>query len=209
MNVLIIEDHPLISKGLKLAILEIEENVKVFQAITFPIGLLCLQENDIDILILDIDIPGGESVKMIEHIREITPDVVILIHSGYDEKVYALPYLRAGANGFLSKKATHEDFISAWTTITENRKYVSPAIQELLIENGGDPSEKNAGNPVLSLSPRELRVMHLIVEGKWNKEIAAAMDLKENTISTYKKRIYEKFNVKDERELLKQIAIYL
>ena len=64
------------------------------------------------------------------------------------------------------------------------------------------------GNPIVSLSPRERRVMQLMTEGKWTKEIAAIMNLKENTISTYKRRIYDKMEVKDPIELSKKIALF-
>lgn len=208
MKVLIIEDHLLIRKGLWVAIREIDEQCELFEAATFKDGLAVLDAHDIDIIILDIDIPGGMGVSMIPLIREKRENAAILMHTGYDEKVYALPYLKGGANGYLSKNATHDEFVRAWYAITKKRKYVSAEIQELLLDHLIDNDSKNTRNPVLSLSVQELKVLHLISEGKWNKEIAITMQLKENTISTYKKRIFEKFDVKDERELVKKLTPY-
>ena len=208
MNVLIIEDHPLVSKGVKMAILEVSAEACIFEAAAFGQGMELIASHRMDIVILDIDIPGGEGTGMVEKIRQKHPLTLILVHSGYDERIYALPFIRAGANGFLSKKASHEEFIVAWTTILKNRKYVSVTVQEQLLDNLVDQSGKNTSNPFLSLSPKELQVLQLMNEGKWNKEIAAILNVRENTISTFKKRIYEKFDVRDERELFKKVQMY-
>lgn len=208
MNVLIIEDHPLVSKGVKMAILEINPNARIFEVVTFGEGLEFIDQQKIDIVLLDIDIPEGEGTGMVGKIREKDRSVLILVHSGYDEKIYALPFIRAGANGFLSKKASHEDFVAAWTTILRNRKYVSTSVQDQLLEDMVDQTGKSISNPFLSLSPKELQVLQMMNEGKWNKEIAAILNVRENTVSTFKKRIYEKFGVKDERELFKKVEMY-
>ena len=208
MNVLIIEDHPLVSKGVKMAILEVQQDARICDAATFGEGMRIIEEQKIDILVLDIDIPEGEGTGMVAKIREKQSRILILVHSGYDEKIYALPFIRAGANGFLSKKASHEDFAAAWTTIVRNRKYVSATVQDQLLENIVDNNGKSISNPFLSLSPKELLVLQFMKEGKWNKEIAAILNVRENTVSTFKKRVYEKFGVNDERELFKKVEIY-
>ena len=208
MNVLIIEDHPLVSKGVKMAIMEVNEAARIFEAGTFAEGMSVIEQKKIDILLLDIDIPGGEGTGMVGKIREKQSNILILVHSGYDENIYALPFIRAGANGFLSKKASHEEFVTAWTTILRNRKYVSTSVQDQLLENLVDQTGKSTSNPFLSLSPKELQVLQMMNEGKWNKEIAAILNVRENTVSTFKKRIYEKFDVKDERELFKKVEMY-
>src|SRR4051812_23769291 len=113
MKILIVEDHPLIRVGLKLLITESQSKAVITQCNTFPESMALLETEPFDLLILDIDIPGGENIKMISLIRSKQPDIMILVHSGYDETVYALPYIKAGANGFLSKKADPEEFKSA------------------------------------------------------------------------------------------------
>ncbi|TDE14431.1 response regulator transcription factor [Dyadobacter psychrotolerans] len=207
MNVLIIEDHPLIRKGVKMTISEIDKDAEVMQAGDFMEGLSLLEEFETDVVILDIDIPGGEGIRMINRIREKQEDVRILVHSGHDEKLYALPYMQSGADGFLSKTASHDDFVLAWKTIISRQKYVSDKIQEILLANVGN-TDRKVEDPEMCLSSRELHVMRLLGEGKSNKEIAITLQLKENTISTYKKRIYTKLNVNDDRSLMKKIELY-
>jgi len=207
MNVLIIEDHPLIRMGLKMLISDCDPKAILHQAESFPLGMSILEKETIDIVILDIDVPGGENIKMIDRIREKQKEVAILIHSGYDEHVYALPYIRAGADGFLSKQASPDEFKAAWSALVGKRRYVSYRVQQLLLTNIAENDSQKASNPILTLSPRELLVMQLMSEGKWTKEIAAIMDLKENTISTYKRRIYDKLDVKDPIELSKKVSL--
>jgi len=201
MNALIIEDHPLIVLGTKITILDIDPEAKIYTASSFPEGLTILGKEHIDVVILDIDVPGSENLKMTDSIREIKPKTLILIHSAYDEELYAIPYLQAGANGYLSKQSSSEEFKTALTTVLEDKKYLSYNMQQMLIENGGDHDVSSY------LTAGEFQVMQLLVEGKWTKEIASILDLKQNTVSTYKRRIFDKLGVRDAIELSKKVAL--
>ncbi|GGH43949.1 response regulator [Dyadobacter endophyticus] len=207
MKILIVEDHPLIRMGLKLLISESESKATVTQCDTFPEGLILLDQEKFDLLILDIDIPGGENIKMMNMIRSKQPDIIILIHSGYDEQVYALPYIKAGANGFLSKQASQDEFKTALKAVMSKGKYVSYQVQQILLNTIKDNNFGKVMNPITSLSPNEMRVMQLLTEGKWTKEIAAIMNVKENTVSTYKRRIFNKLDVVDSIELSKKVSL--
>ncbi|TDE11290.1 response regulator transcription factor [Dyadobacter psychrotolerans] len=201
MKILLIEDHPLIVLGVKMMIADLQPTAIIHHTGTFPEGLEILETKEINLVILDIDIPGGKNLQMIETIREKKQGVIILIHSGYDELVYAVPYLQAGANGFISKKASQDEFKKAVKTVVAKKKYVSYLVQQSLLNNNGED------NLVASLSPGELQVMQLIVEGKWTKEIASIMNVKQNTVSTYKRRIFDKLGVRDPIELSKKVAL--
>ncbi len=207
MNILIIEDHPLIRMGLGHLISDTDPKANVTQSDSFPAGLLLLEKEKFDLLILDIDIPGGENIRMMELVRQRQPEIIILIHSGYDEQVYALPYMQAGADGFLSKQASHDEFQAAYKALVNRGKYVSYRIQQTLLNNLGDNNSKKLKNPIMTLSPREMLVMQLLTEGKWTKEIASILKVKENTISTYKRRIFDKLEVSDEIELSKKVSL--
>ena len=207
MNILIVEDHPLIRVGLKVLISELDPDATVVQCDNFPEGLNLLENEIFELIILDIDIPGGENIKMMEIIRMRQPDIIILVHSGYNENVYALPYIKAGADGFLSKRAAPEEFKNAMQSILKKGKYLSEPVQQILLNNMKDNSVSKAMNPINSLSPNEMRVMQLLTEGKWTKEIAAIMNVKENTISTYKRRIFDKMEVMDSIELSKKVSL--
>ncbi|OJV14600.1 MAG: DNA-binding response regulator [Dyadobacter sp. 50-39] len=209
MKFLCIEDHPLVQLGMKMVLAESYPRAGITEAETFQAALAVLEQERFDLAVLDIDIPGGENVRMMKLMREKQPGLPILIHSAFDEKVYALPYLQAGADGFISKQAPQEEFVAAVRAILDHGRYVSYEVQQIFLSSVTDVSGRTTGgNPIVSLSPRERRVMQLMTEGKWTKEIAAIMNLKENTISTYKRRIYDKMEVKDPIELSKKIALF-
>ncbi|ACT92532.1 response regulator transcription factor [Dyadobacter fermentans] len=208
MKFLCIENHPLLLLGLRMVFAECYPHATVAHAATFEEALTILETETFALAVVDIEIPGGENVRMMEIMREKQVGLPILIHSGFDEKVYALPYLQAGADGFISKQAPHEEFKNAVQAILDHGRYVSYEVQQVFLTSFTDTSGRSTGNPIVSLSPRERRVMQLMTEGKWTKEIAAIMNLKENTISTYKRRIYDKMQVKDPVELSKKIALF-
>ena len=195
--------------GLKMVFTEFFPQAAVSHAETFQRAMAVLEQERFDLAVLDIDIPGGENVRMMKMMRVKQAGLPILIHSAFDEKVYALPYLQAGADGFISKQAPQDEFIVAVQAILDHGRYVSYDVQQIFLSSFTDVSGRTTGgNPIVTLSPRERRVMQLITEGKWTKEIAAIMNLKENTISTYKRRIYDKMEVKDPIELSKKIALF-
>ena len=209
MKFLCIEDHPLVQLGMKMVLAESYPRAGITEAETFQAALAVLEQERFDLAVLDIDIPGGENVRMMKLMREKQPGLPILIHSAFDEKGYALPYLQAGADGFISNQAPQEEFVAAVRAILDHGRYVRYEVQQIFLSSVTDVSGRTTGgNPIVSLSPRERRVMQLMTEGKWTKEIAAIMNLKENTISTYKRRIYDKMEVKDPIELSKKIALF-
>ncbi|SEI41889.1 DNA-binding response regulator, NarL/FixJ family, contains REC and HTH domains [Dyadobacter koreensis] len=208
MNLLIIDDFTLIRLGIRTIVSELDTSVHFYEADSFPQGLSILEQRQFDMVILDINIPGSENVKMIELIREKQKNIIIFIYSAHDETIYALPFLKAGADGFLSKTARVEDFKLAWKVLLKKRKYASSGVQEMLLNYVGSASYTEDGFKNYGLSVKELQIMQLMSQSKWNKEIAAIMKLKENTVSTYKRRIYEKLNVKDELEFLRKVRLY-
>ena len=206
MNILIVEDHPLIRMGLEILILNAQPDAGISQSDNFPDGLVLLKKEKFDMLILDIDVPGSENIRMMEMVREIQSAILILIHSGYDEQVYALPYLQAGADGFLSKLTSQDEFDAAFTALITKGKYTSDKVQQIMLDSISSPDSKTK-NPITSLSPQEMRVMQLLLEGKWTKEIAAILNIKENTVSTFKRRVFDKLGVTDLLELSKKVSL--
>ncbi len=206
MKVLIIEDHPMIRFGLQQLLFKENDQIEVQYAETFPEGIFLLERESFYMLVLDIDIPGGQNIKMIEMVRARQPEIKILVHSGYDENVYAIPYIQAGADGFLSKTSAPEEFAVAYQALIRNGKYTSSNVQQSLLTNLGKNGQKHK-NPLSTLSKKEMVVMHLLMEGKWTKEIAAIMEVKENTVSTYKRRIFDKLEVTDEIQLARKASL--
>jgi len=206
-KILVVEDHAIVRMGIEFLITDMFTTVDVQQASTFKETLDILSKSIFDMVLLDINIPGGENNRMISIIRKIQPAVKVLIFSGLEEEIYALHYLNAGANGYLSKGASEDDYKSAIMSVLNEGKYVSPKVQRLMVRNILD-SKNMSHNPLEDLSKRELEVMYLLAQGKWTKEIATFLNLKETTVSTYKSRIFEKMEVSNVIEMFRKLELY-
>lgn len=207
MKILLIEDHFLVRMSQKIVLNEVYQEATIAEAESFEAGIAHILASSFDLILLDIEIPDGKDKSMIERIRQVQPDVVILMCSGADEQTQALKYITSGANGYLSQSADKEEIINAITTVMEKNRYVSPAVEDGLVKavsttNGSRKSLK----VVKGLSVREKEVMQMLIKGKWVKEIALDLNLRANTISTFKARIFQKMGVSSVIELAKKVG---
>lgn len=206
MKILLIEDHFLVRMSQRIVLNELYRDTAIVEAESFEDGLSHIQVTRFDLILLDIDIPGGKGRSMIERIRQVQPDVIILMCSAADEQTHALEYITAGANGYLSKSAEKDQMITAITTVMKKNRYLSPDVQERLLEaistGKTSPKQLKGSN---RLSDREKEVMQMLIKGKWVKEIASDLNLRTNTISTFKARIFQKMGVSSIVELAKKV----
>jgi DNA-binding NarL/FixJ family response regulator len=207
ISVLIAEDHTMVRHGTSMLLKELFPDGKVSQAINFEQLLELLGHQPFDLLILDINIPGGDSLQMIDVVRLRQPSIKILVFSAYDEQLFAIRYLQAGANGYLMKDATEEEMKNAIRAVLKNDVYLSGEVQQLLLSNA--TTKKITGiNPLLTLSSRETEVMQQLVKGKKLAAIAQQLSLQVSTVNTYKTRIFAKLEVSNVVELVQKIQLY-
>ncbi|AWI24432.1 response regulator transcription factor [Flavobacterium pallidum] len=191
-NILIADDHSVVRQGASMILKQAFENVNVVHAEIFSKVLEHLRTQTFHFIVLDIAIPEGSGVKMIELIRAIQPDVKILIFSAYEEEIYAMRYLKAGANGYLNKLSSEDEFKLAFLAMINNEGYASDNIKAKLAEQH---NKKQTNNPIEMLSNREFEIARLLVNGDGNLEIGNKLKLQNSTVSTYKTRIFEKLSV--------------
>lgn len=205
-KILIVEDHFMVRISLKIMLNELYGQAVPFEAENFDEALQLIASHRFELILLDIDIPGGQGTAMIAQIRQQQPEVVILVCSAADEEKYALDYIGQGANGYLSKSAPKNEAMAAITTVMKRNKYVSQIVQQQLLDGVSNGRKTNSRTLLLrQLSSREHEILQLMLEGKWIKEIAAALDLRANTVSTYKSRIFDKMGVTNVFELFKKV----
>jgi DNA-binding NarL/FixJ family response regulator len=201
-NILIAEDHAIVRLGISILLKNLYPGTNVLEVDDFNEAIKVINQHAIDLIILDINIPNGNSIQMIDTIRVRQPETKILIFSAYDEDLYAQRYIEAGANGFLSKGARGPEIDKAIKTVLNYDIYASEYVKQSLLQRLAD---KNAvSNPLQTLSNRETEVMQLLIEAKSVSEISSILNLQISTVSTYRKRIFEKLSIKNIVELIQK-----
>lgn len=199
---LLADDHSLIRQGLLFVIEDISPDSKIFQASNLQQALESVKANEIDIAIIDAHFPDGNSLTILPEIKKLRPEIKILVFTGIDENTQSLKYINVGANGFLSKMSEEDEIENALQKMLQYGEYISPVTQSLLLNSLRNPK---GTNPLSRLTEREFQIAELYAEGFGNLEIANKLDVKQNTISTIKKRMFEKLEIENIVELIELI----
>lgn len=198
MNVLIADDHAILRKGLIEILHESFPSLKYFEASNSIEALHITRKETLDLILLDISMPGRSGLETLKQIRADGINTPILILSVQPEDQYAIRVLKAGASGYLNKDSAPEELINAVNLILKGRKYISLNIVDKLAQSLSHPLDKPLYE---TLSDRELQVLKFIASGKTVSEIGREISLTVNTISTYRARILDKLNLKNNAEL--------
>lgn len=198
-NVLIVDDHPIVRRGLK-QVLQDEPDFSVVEAGDAREALEQMKQQPVDLVIADIDLPGMNGIDLLKEIKRENKHTPVLMLSIYPEDQVAVRVLRAGAAGFLSKEAAPEQLVVAIRKILNGGKHISERVADLLVMNLGGASEKSLHE---KLSDREFQILTLFGEGKTVKQIAETLSLSVPTVSTYRARILNKMEMKSTAELVR------
>jgi len=198
IKILIADDHAIVREGLKQILSESPDLVVVAEASTGQEVLEKIPKNDLDLVVLDIAMPGRGGLDILKEIKSQRPRLPVLMLSMYPEEQYAVRVLKSGASGYLTKESAPAELVKAIRQISQGKKYISPSLAEkLAIDLEISPDKP----PHETLSDREYQVMCMIASGKTLREIADGLSLSIKTISTYRSRILEKMNMKTNAEL--------
>ncbi|MFY9112973.1 MAG: response regulator transcription factor [Desulfomonilia bacterium] len=199
IRVLVVDDHPIVREGLKQILSDTEDILVVDEADSGQAVLTSAARSNFDVVLLDISMPGRDGLEVLRELKQQKPKLPVLILSMYPEEHYAVRVLRAGASGYLTKSSAPDELISAIRKVASGRKYISSTLAERLTYE----LDRDADRPMHEvLSDREYQVMHMISTGKSLKEIAEALGLSVKTVSTYRSRIMEKMNMKNNAEIV-------
>jgi two-component system, NarL family, invasion response regulator UvrY len=201
-RLLIADDHPIIRQGLR-QILEDEPDMEVVvEAGDGDEAFQIAAANDVDVVILDVSMPGKNWLDVIRESRIRKPQLIFLVLSRHADVQYALTALNAGAAGYLTKNNVVGELIGAIRKVSSGENYVSPDLAGKLARDMA--SGVSAGRlPHELLSPNEFKVLCLIIKGSSLKEIAGELNLAQSTISTYKSRIMRKMNMSMDADLIR------
>lgn len=208
-NILIADDHSIVRFGITVAINDAFKHADITHASTIKEVYSHLNFKKYDLILLDINMPGGNNINVIKEILKLQTDVKILIFSSYDENIYALRYIEAGAAGYLNKNTAVEELSNAISTILENGKYMSETVRDLYIQKlTSTKASIDQVNPLHKLSNREMDVAKHLIEGLGILEVSNKLNLSSSTVSTYKSRIFEKLSVTNIPDLIELFKLH-
>ncbi len=198
IRVLVADDHALVRAGLKHILGKTGEISVVAEACNGQEAMVEARKTPVDVVLLDIGMPGRSGLDVLKQLRAEHPDLPVLILTMYPEEQYAVRALRAGAAGYLTKDSGPEELVSAVLKVASGGRYVSMrAAESLAFEVQGRFRQA----PHEALSDRELQVLCLIARGKTVNEIAVELTLSPKTVSTYRSRVLSKLNLRNNSEI--------
>jgi two-component system, NarL family, invasion response regulator UvrY len=198
IRVLVVDDHEMIRRGICAILGEGATPIEFVEAGTGDAALAAL-EPTLDLVILDLSMPGRSGLDLLSEIKFRLPDLPVLVVSAHGEELFALRAYRAGASGYLTKTAAPTALVAAVAKIVGGGRYVSDAMAEALVADAQRPSAPGA--PHDRLSEREFEVMRGIASGESVGTIAIRMHLSIKTVSTYRTRLLEKMGMSTNAEV--------
>jgi len=204
-KILIADDHFIVRTGLAVLLKDIFFNVQIDESWDGESTWKKLEANEYDLAIIDIGMPGTDTIHLLKNVLALHPRQKILILTMSSEEIYGRKYLQLGVHGFITKEAPPAELRKAITTIIDDKRYVSTQLQEQLNKDiiGHQPS-----NPFEKLSSRELQVMMHLVEGRSVSQIASLLSVHTSTIGTHKSRIMTKLGVNNLIDLNKMAKLF-
>lgn len=198
-KILIADDHPAVRTGVKQILSGEFPHYEFGEATNSQEVFHLIASETWDLMILDINLPGRNGIEILNEMKSNAIKLPALVFSMYSEAQVAVRALRSGAFGFLSKDSTDKELITAVRQILEGHKYITLPVAELLVSTIGNPSHRE---PHELLSDREFQTMLMIASGKTISQIAEDLSLSISTINTYRSRIIEKMNLKNNAEIM-------
>ncbi|MEG0849399.1 MAG: response regulator transcription factor [Flavobacterium sp.] len=212
IRVVLADDHVFVRDGIK-SLLENEANIEVVgEAIDGADALDVVAESKPDLLIVDIRMPNLTGIEVVEKLRSENNNVKIIMLSMHESEEYVLKSIKAGADGYLLKGSSKEEFLKALHTVAAGGKYFSGDISSILIRQLTNSSTSLEPKQNLSeemmITKREKEILTLLLSGKGNKEIAEALDISKRTAEVHRFNLMKKLKVKNLMELSNKAAEY-
>lgn len=197
-TILVVDDHPIVRAGCRQLIMQIP-SVEVIEAETGEEGYRLLQENNPDMVLLDITLPGIGGLEVLRRIRANREDAKVLMFSMHEDPVFASRAMQAGARGYITKNNAADHLVEAVEDVLAGKVYLSPDVaQQLAMLNIG------TGTSALSdLSRRELEILRLLGEGKSMTEISGVLGISYKTVANNLTQIKSKLSISKTAELMR------
>lgn len=212
IRVILADDHVFVRDGIK-SLLENEQNIEVIGEATDGLEALKIVENQKpDLLVLDIRMPNMTGIEVVEKLRSQNNTVKIVMLSMHESEEYVLKSIKAGADGYLLKGSSKEEFLKAVHTVANGGKYFSGDISSILINQLSNPTVSTETKQTLGeeqlITKREKEILKLLLSGKGNKEIAEVLEISKRTAEVHRFNLMKKLKVKNLMELSNKATEY-
>ncbi|RTL33910.1 MAG: response regulator transcription factor [Burkholderiales bacterium] len=198
IKVILCDDHALIRRGIRDTLADAPDIEVMGEASDYGELRTLLRDKSCDVLVLDINLPGRSGLDVLHVLKEEGSMLRVLVVSMYPEDQYAMRALKAGASGYLNKGSDAAQIVAAVRTVALGKKYVTPEMAQMLVENLNSPTQEDAHQ---KLSDRELQTLVMIASGKRLSDIAEQLLLSPKTVSVYRARVLEKLGLTNNSEL--------
>jgi two-component system invasion response regulator UvrY len=198
IRVLIADDHEIVRAGLAQLLADQWDLEVAGEAANGDELIEMIRRESFDVILLDIAMPGKNGIDCLRIIRQMDPQLAVLILSGYPEAHYAVNLLRSGASGYVSKATEPKELLRAIRLVAGGRRYLSESAADLVSSELANPGEKRLHE---TLSEREFQIFRKLASGESPTQIANELHLSVKTISTYRARVLEKMNLKTNADL--------
>ena len=197
IRVLLVDDHRILREGLR-SLLERQSDIRVVgEAGDGREAIQKVEALRPDVVVMDIAMPGMDGLEATVHIKAQHPRVHVLVLTQYDEEQFILPLLKAGASGYVLKRAGRKEILKAIRGVVEEGAFLHPRAAQQVLEAMRAPEA--AAGP--RLTPRETEVLRLIAEGKTNREIASILNISPKTVSIHRSNMMAKLDLHSSVEL--------
>jgi len=200
-RILVADDHTLMREGLRRIIEGTTDMLVAAEATNGHEVIAHVRKGSIDLVLLDLSMPGKSGVPLIKQIKEEFPKLPVLVLTMHQEDQYAVRSIQAGASGYLTKESAGTELVIAIRRVASGRLFISPEVAEQLAMNVMPGSSKELSHK--SLSDREFEVFRLMVEGASVTDVAERLNLSAKTVSTHKARILQKMNMQSLAQLVR------
>jgi two-component system response regulator NreC len=199
-KVLIVDDHAILRDGIR-ALVGIYDDIEIVgEATEGKEAIEKARELMPDVVVMDIAMPGMDGLEATRRIKKDNPKVKVLILTQHDDREYILSAIRAGASGYVPKKALGTELATAVRTIAKEESYLYPSAAAVLIDDLRSQPETESYD---RLTPREREILKLVAEGRTSREIAGMLFVSLKTVMAHRAKIMAKLDIHNKAEIIK------
>lgn len=202
MRLLLADDHGIVRRGLRSMLEEAGHTIVAEAADGLDATRLC-EVHRPDLLIVDIAMPKLSGIEVSARAQKLDPPPAVIVLSMHSDESYIIRALAAGARAYLLKDATDEDLLPAVRAVASGKPFFSPAVAAVLVEDYVRTLQKRGLTDTYHLlTDREKETLHLLAEGRSNKEVATLLDVGLSTVETHRANLMQKLNLHNTAEIV-------